>query len=626
MRGSARLLLALVVGCTLLVPAAPRAGALPGDATAVAIGIVPGGYVVGDAVGGVFTFGTAPFHGSLPERGVAAPTADLAVVDDGVGYLVLDEPGGVHAFGSAIFRDSLPGRGVEAVAEAISPVPGGYLVLDRVGGVHAFGAAAFLGSFPGRGVIAHAVDLAVVDGGAGYLVLDRVGGVHAFGTAAFLGSLPGRGVAAEAAAIASVPGGYLVLDRVGGVHAFGGAAFLGSLPGRGVVTEGTDIQSLDNGAGYFVLDRVGGVHAFGTATYMGSLPDLRAAFEPTRDPAISVATVVSGLTIPWDVGFAPDGTMIYTEKSGRLSAFVGGQRRLLAQPGDVYTSSESGMMGLAVDPSFATNRIVHVCQGFNSGGTKDVRVYRWQVAADWTSASRVGGPTVAGIHITTGRHAGCRLRFGPDGFLWIGTGDAATGTNPQDLTSLAGKVLRVDGNTGTAAPGNPFTAPNDPRIYNYGHRNIQGLAARPGTSQMYNAEHGTDRDDEVNLLYSGANYGWDPVPGYNETTRMTDFSKFPNAIGAVWSSGFPTTALSGITFLSGSQWMAWNGTLVGANLKGSHLRMWTLDFAGTQVVSQTTFLSDRGRLRSVTQGPDGSLYVTTSNGGGADVILRLTPS
>lgn len=598
--------------------------AAPGDSPAVAMGLVPGGYVVQDAVGGVFTFGAAPFHGSLPERGVGAAAVDLATTDSGTGYLVLDGPGGVHAFGTARFFDSLPGRGVGAVAEAIVTVPEGHLVLDRAGGVHAFGAAAFLGSLPGRGVAAEAVDMAVVNDGAGYLVLDRVGGVHAFGTAAFLGSLPGRGVATEAVGIAVVPGGYLVVDRVGGVHAFGAAQFIDSLPGRGVNAQAADIQAIDSGAGYYVLDRVGGVHAFGTATYMGSLPELRAALGPSgplRVPTLTVAAVVTGLSIPWDVGFAPDGTMVFTEKAGRLSALVGGQKRVLAVPGDVFTGSESGMMGLAVDPNFASNRILHVCQGFTGGGTLDVRVYRWEVAADWSSASRVGGPTVSGIPQSSGRHSGCRPRFGPDGFLWIGTGDAAQGTNPQNLNSLGGKVLRVVPETGAPAPGNPFGT----QIYNFGHRNIQGLAARPGSSQMFNAEHGTDRDDEINLMVPGGNYGWDPVPGYDESTPMTDFAKFPNAVGATWSSGAPTTAMSGIAFLSGPQWSAWNGALAGANLKGSHVRVITLNLDGTRVTGEASVLNDRGRLRSATQGPDGNLYVTTSNGSN-DSILRVTPS
>ena len=122
-------------------------------------------------------------------------------------------------------------------------------------------------------------------------------------------------------------------------------------------------------------------------------------------------------------------------------------------------------------------------------------------------------------------HGGGRLRFGPLGYLWIATGDGYSGTAAQDLSSLGGKVLRVDSQTGAGAPDNPF-APSP--IYTYGHRNPQGLALRPGTSQMWSVEHGPDHDDEINLLVSGGNYGWDPAPDegaedlYDEITTPMD--------------------------------------------------------------------------------------------------------
>ncbi len=104
-------------------------------------------------------------------------------------------------------------------------------------------------------------------------------------------------------------------------------------------------------------------------------------------------------------------------------------------------------------------------------------------------------------------------------------------------------------------------------MWNYGHRNIQGLAQRPGTNEMWSVEHGTDRDDEVNLVVRGANYGWDPIPGYNEATPMTDLVKFPSGARAMWSSGFPTVATSGAAFLTDPRWGAWRGALAVALLK-----------------------------------------------------------
>ena len=338
-------------------------------------------------------------------------------------------------------------------------------------------------------------------------------------------------------------------------------------------------------------------------------------------PELLVSTLVSGLSIPWDLDFTPDGTMLFTERRGVLSSrgTDGRVRRVEAEMGDLFAVGETGLMGIAVDPDFASNRRFYTCQGHVG---PEVQVIAWTMNAANSAASRVADPLVGGIPATSGRHGGCRLRFGPDGYLWIATGDAASGRVPQDLTSLGGKVLRVDPSTGAGAEANPLASP---RVYSYGHRNVQGLALRPGTGQMWAVEHGPRVDDEINLLVPGGNYGWDPVPGYNESVPMTDLAKFPDAVEAKWSSGSPTLAVSGGIFLEGPQWGVWEGRLAVATLRDSRLRLFEFtpegDFVGQVVVSEL----DRsyGRLRTPMMGPDGALYVTTSNDGGRDLILRV---
>ena len=338
-------------------------------------------------------------------------------------------------------------------------------------------------------------------------------------------------------------------------------------------------------------------------------------------PELLVSTLVSGLTIPWDLDFTPDGTMLFTEKRGVLSSrrADGTIRRVNAEMGDLFAVGETGLMGIVVDPDFASNRRFYTCQGHVG---PEIQVIAWTMNAAYTAATRVADPLVGGMPATSGRHGGCRLRFGPEGYLWIATGDAASGSVPQDLASLGGKVLRVDPSTGAGAETNPLASP---RIYSYGHRNVQGLALRPGTRQMWAVEHGPRVDDEINLLVAGGNYGWDPVPGYNESVPMTDRVKFPDAVEAKWSSGSPTLAVSGGIFLEGNQWGVWEGRLAVATLRDSRLRLFEFtpggDFVGQVVVSEL----DRsyGRLRTPMMGPDGALYVTTSNGGGRDLILRI---
>jgi glucose/arabinose dehydrogenase len=345
-------------------------------------------------------------------------------------------------------------------------------------------------------------------------------------------------------------------------------------------------------------------------------------------PNLTVTTLLDGLDHPWDLGFLPDGTIVFTERPGDISAIVNGHKQVLHHPADVVAASEAGMMGLAVDPNFASNRRIYTCfaSSVPSGAANDVRVVRWTVDAGYAGLSNrtdilTGAPVNASGQL--GRHSGCRPRFGPDGYLWIGTGDAAVGTNPMDPQSLGGKVLRI-GSDGNPALGNINIAPWDARIHTYGHRNVQGLAFRPSDGRAFAMEHGPDRNDELNALFAGGNYGWDPVPGYNESAPMTDFAKFPTAIGSAWWSGSQTIAPSGITFLSGSQWGAWNGAIAAAALKGQQVRVFTLN--GDAVSGQASIITNQGRLRSAVLGPDQNLYLTTDNGSSTDKILKVVPS
>jgi aldose sugar dehydrogenase len=221
---------------------------------------------------------------------------------------------------------------------------------------------------------------------------------------------------------------------------------------------------------------------------------------------------------------------------------------------------------------------------------------------------------------------GCRPRFDPAGRLYVGTGDAASGSTPQDPRSLAGKILRID-RDGRGVAGNPGGA-LDPRIWSYGHRNVQGIAFR-SDGRGVSVEHGPGQDDELNRLAAG-NFGWDPIPvgggaGYNEAVPMTDLRKFPSAVRPIWRSGTPTVAPSGATFIHGSQWHTWDGVLAVALLKGSRLDVFRLNATGA-IVGSGVALEGYGRLRTPVQGPDGSLYVTTANGGGTDRILKVTPN
>ncbi len=337
------------------------------------------------------------------------------------------------------------------------------------------------------------------------------------------------------------------------------------------------------------------------------------------------------LDIPWDIAVLPSGSWLVTERDRfRITLrHPDGSRIVLADhPSGFWASGETGMMSIAADPRVIRNDRFYTCNGDVSTGTPEVRVVAWKLSQNRTAAHRVG-PLLTGIQATSGRHGGCRIRFDPLGAMWVGTGDAAVGTNPQNLRSLNGKVLRLNRFTGKPWPTNPWPgAKNANRryIYNYGHRNVQGLAWRPGDT-MWNIEHGTDRDDEVNRDVKGGNYGWNPVPGYDESTPMTDYSLPGRQIGARWRSGYPTIATSGGVWVTGERWGGYRGTLAVCALVGERMVLMRFDGDNTLRWTKTPAALDGryGRLRSVVQTPSGALLVTTANGGGSDVVLRVTP-
>lgn len=210
-----------------------------------------------------------------------------------------------------------------------------------------------------------------------------------------------------------------------------------------------------------------------------------AAVPPVGTPALSVVPVVSGLDHPWDLAFVPDGTMFFTQRAGVLSVRKtnGAVQQLNADMSDLWASGETGLMGIESDPSFVSNHRIYTCQGKLPN---TVQVVAWTVDANYTTATRANNPLIGGIMGTSGRHGGCSVRVDADGLLQVGTGDAAFGANPQNPVQLGGKTLRVNRFTGAGVSGNPFfSGGGDARIYTTGHRNVQGLALRPGTHQMW---------------------------------------------------------------------------------------------------------------------------------------------
>ena len=348
----------------------------------------------------------------------------------------------------------------------------------------------------------------------------------------------------------------------------------------------------------------------------------------TSAPELERAVFMTGLSNPWDLAFLPNGDLLITERAGRVRVRrANGTVQQVAQISDVVASGEGGLLGLTIDPSFATNRFVYTCFSSNRGGSNDNRIVRWRLSDDGTALESRTDIVTGLPWANGGRHSGCRPRFGPDGLLYVATGDAAVGDNPQRLTSLGGKTLRVT-RDGDAAPGNPTITVGgvtaDRRIFTYGHRNVQGLTFRPSDGAVFSLEHGPSYDDELTRLTAGGNGGWNPVPGYNESVSMTDLARYPDAMRPTWRSGAPARGSSGTTFITGANWRGWNGAIAMAQLIGAKLVVLTLNVDGSIKTETNLFVDERTRLRVPVMGPDGALYIATDVGGGGGAIWRIT--
>lgn len=364
------------------------------------------------------------------------------------------------------------------------------------------------------------------------------------------------------------------------------------------------------------------------------------------EPTLTRTVLMTGLSNPWDLAFTPDGAMLFTERAHGLGVRLpdGTVRRAIFKPADLVAEGQAGMNGVAVDPAFATNRTIYLYMASSLGGAKNNRVVRVTLDTGYTAATN-RADIVTGISYKSawlpgdpggaGAHNGGRLRFGPDGYLYVTTGDNHKGPVPQSPTELGGKVLRVD-RDGRAAPGNAAPAGFDARIYARGLRNPQGIAFRPGTGQAYTSEHGPGHSDEVTPLTAGGNAGWDPICangvnycGYTSNqadgspTPMTDLKKFPGALRPLWNNGGRSQGMAGCDFLRGTQWKAWDGALAVAFLAGTRVEILQLDAAGG-LIKTTPILNTLGvRIRAVTQGPDGALYLSTDGKSGGDEVWRV---
>jgi glucose/arabinose dehydrogenase len=383
-------------------------------------------------------------------------------------------------------------------------------------------------------------------------------------------------------------------------------------------------------------------------------PELSVCPDATPREALALETLASGLEVPWDLGFAPDGRIFVTERPGRIRVIENG--RLREQPWaqlDVFAAHEAGLMGVAVDPDFATNRYVYVVGTFLAAPAEGLawladRLLRRALALISPSAGSIYASRVMRLEDRDGSgvdpqliidelpaeplHAGGALDFAPDGSLFVTTGESQRGSLAQDPDALEGKLLRYqrDGRVpeDAAVAGSP--------VFARGFRNPQALAWDSERGALFAVEHGPSGlpsdlgrggNDELNAIEAGGNYGWPQVAGMGRGAGLT----WPIAS---WS---PAIAPAGIAVYRGDA-LPWNGSILIGGLRGSALRRLELEPAPGQQPAwrvrcqETLFSGELGRIRAVVVGPDARVYLTTSNrdgrGGpapaGDDRVLRLS--
>jgi glucose/arabinose dehydrogenase len=320
-----------------------------------------------------------------------------------------------------------------------------------------------------------------------------------------------------------------------------------------------------------------------------------------------VEVVAEGLEVPWEIAFLPDGRALVTERPGRVRLLSAAGELQAAPVAEIATSAEGegGLMGLALDPEFADNGFVYLL--FTTADGLQLERHRFAEDALTREASLVDGVIQAGPIHDSGR-----IAFGPDGSLYVATGDAGDGALAQDPESLNGKFLRL-------TPEQYRGAASRPEIVSLGHRNPQGFDWEPGSGRLISTEHGPSGGDgpqgldEINAIRAGANFGWPEVYGSDHGDFTAPLRVYEEAI-----------APAGATFAA-------DGAFYFATLRGEALRRLRLD--GDAIAAEDVLLEgEYGRLRTVVEGPGGALYVLTSNRDGRgrpqdgdDRILRVTP-
>lgn len=358
-----------------------------------------------------------------------------------------------------------------------------------------------------------------------------------------------------------------------------------------------------------------------TASVEG-VPPLVAAIDevPSAADTIKMETWVEGLSEPWGFHFIGSNEALVTEKRGRLKHVVDGKTvATISGIPKVTNDGQGGLLDVATDPDYATNGWVYLTfSDPQSGGKAMTKLVRGKVVdGTWTDEETLFEAKPE-HYVSRGYHYGSRITFDDEGHLFFSIGDRGKKEDAQNTGLPNGKIHRIN-RDGSIPSGNPFPDGEYPSIFSYGNRNPQGLIVHPETGALWETEHGPRGGDELNVISLGENYGWPEASygiNYNGTV-LTEHKSLPGMKQPA-SQWTPSIAVCGLDVYTGDLFPEWKGRLLAGSLAYQSLRL--IDVDGTDYKGELEILKDEGRIRDVTTGPDGAIYVALPN-----KIVRLTP-
>ena len=337
----------------------------------------------------------------------------------------------------------------------------------------------------------------------------------------------------------------------------------------------------------------------------------------------SYEVVVPDLTIPWGFTFLPDGSMLITEKSGKLIHFRNGKKTNITGLPKIQVLGQGGLMDVTIHPKYESNGWIYITYASPEGEGRGANTALMRFKLKNGQISNKELLYKAGPNTNRGQHFGSRIEFDRQGYLYFTIGDRGNrNVNPQDITLDGGKVYRLH-DDGTIPKDNPFVNKANAKkaIYSYGHRNQQGMKIHPQTGAIWTHEHGPRGGDEINIVTKGKNYGWPKISyGINYSgTKFTDYTALPGMEQPLhyWT---PSIAPSGMAFVSSTVYPNLKGHLLVGSLKFQYVNLCVLD--GNKVVKEEKLLDRIGRVRSMREGPDGYIYIGVENLGIVKLVAK----